>query len=1272
MIKRVKVKSGWMVMHCLAISMLFFADSFAGEIKVSWKENQEFDLSGYRIYYGIRSKGYDQMIDVGKVTSFVISGLQDNVEYFFALTAYDTDANESAFSAEVSGVLGDSQPPDIADVSPITLNVINIVFNEKVEKGSAENAGNYIIDNGIEVKSASLLSDRKTVQLETSAHAPDKDYTLTVNGIYDIAIPPNPIAADTRISYTVSDLDQDTTPPTLRLANLVTSTQLNVYFSEPVEQTSATKAENYLVNNGIKVNSAEMGSNANVVILHTSEHANGVMYTLTVRNVTDNSENKNLIPDNSTYTYSWEPGDMIGPLISLVNVMDDRTIDVLFNEPLEKASAEQVGNYAISGGIQVLSARLDESRQIVRLQTTTHQPDMIYLLTINGVRDASANHNPVAAKTSYSYAYEPLDETGPTIIRVELRDESHLRIFFSEILDRDSAGDIENYTIDNGIQVLQAVPDVTGQVVDLETTTHTAGTIYLLVVNHIKDASSAGNEILPNSSYTYVYQGDNATTGPTIVEAVARNATTLALLFSKQLDIESAQNKVNYSLNNGASVLAAEVDASGQTVVLQTTTLQPGQVYTIRVSGVRDLQGNAVPANSMFNFIYQANDAVGPLITLVQLRDAENIDILFNERLDLSTAEDKSNYSISGNIQISSARLDGSRRVVQLQTTPHEPNKLYILRVSNVLDESPCKNQITANSSYAYTYEPADQLPPRLAMVNVISADRLSVTFSEQVDPNTALNKNCYCLNNDLVVNAVYPGAADNMVELQVSPLVPGNIYLLIVNDVVDLAGNELPPNSAYIFTYGRLDLANSPKVVAVKPVNAQEIEITFNAQVDRASAENINNYQIQNDIKVLGATLDDSFTKVRLTTSAHSDEKIYVLMVRNIGRFDDPLITVTENSPFYYVYRENSVAQLVLEGAKVYNDNVLKLTFSRQADRLSAENKSHYRISGNVTVLNATLGESGRDIFLETSRHRPGLAYTIQVSGIKSQQSADDAAELTATIAYTYLPALQVEVKSDAETLLSFADIGREYYLDRNYVITYLPDFLQMARMIMTANGDRSVSATRFLTLSLSHAAFIYVAYDTRAVSVPNWLDVAFTKTDATIGVSESAEVLALWQGYFEAGDVILGGNNAIGAQGVKSMYVVFIQEPSMASQPGGGGLEGSYGNGNKLPTQVQLLPNYPNPFNPTTTIAFDLPFDKSVKLEIYNILGRLVKTLYDGQARAGRHAFVWSGDNEEGQTVAAGIYLYRLEAWEYTERNGFPYRENYIATTGKMTLIK
>ena len=1270
--KNVKVKSGWMVMHCLAISMLFFANSFAGEIKVSWKENQESDLSGYRIYYGNRSKSYDQMIDVGKVASFVISGLQDNVEYFFALTAYDSDANESAFSAEVSGVPGDSQPPGISAVSPITLKVIHVVFNEKVAKSSAENAGNYSIDNGIEVKGASLLSDRKTVQLETSAHVADNAYALTVNGIYDIAIPPNPVASGTRLSYTVSNLDQDTTPPTLTLANLVTSTQLNVYFSEPVEQASATKAENFVVDNGIKVNSAEMGSNANIVILHTSEHANGVLYTLTVRNVSDNSDNKNLIPDNSSYTYSWEPGDVIGPLISLVNVRDDRTIDVLFNEPLEKVSAEQAGNYAISGGIQVSSASLDESRQIVRLLTTAHQPDRIYLLTINGVRDASANHNPVAANTSYSYVYEPPDETGPTMIRVELRDESHLRIYFSEILDRDSAGDIENYTIDNGVQVLRAVPDVTGQVVDLETTAHTAGTTYSLVANHIKDASGAGNEILPNSSYTYAFQGDNTPTGPIIVEAVARDATTLALLFSKQLDAESAQNKVNYSLNNGASVLAAEVDASGQTVVLQTTALQPGQVYTIQVSGVRDSQGNAVPENSTFNFIYQANDGVGPLITLVQLRDAENIDILFNERLDLSTAEDETNYSITGNIQISSARLDGSRRVVQLQTTPHEPNKLYILRVSNVLDESPGKNQITANSSYAYTYEPADQSPPRLAMVNVISADRLGVTFSEPVDPNTALNKNSYSLNNDAVVNGVFPGAADNMVELRISPLVPGNIYLLIVNGVADLAGNELPPNSAYVFTYGRLELANSPKVVAVKPVSAQEIEITFNTQVERASAENIDNYEIQNDINVLGATLDDTFTKVKLSTSAHSDEKIYVLLVRNIGRYDDPLITVAENSPFYYVYRENTVAQMVLEGVKVYGDNVLKLTFSRQADRLTAENKSHYRISGNVTVLNAVLGENGRDIFLETSRHRAGVAYTIRVSGIKSQQSADDAAELTTTIAYTYLPALQVEVKSDAETLLSFAEIGREYYIDRNYVITHLPDFLRMARMVMTANGDKGVSATRFLTLSLSHAAFIYVAYDARAVSVPNWLDAAFTKTDVTIGVSESAEVLALWQGYFEAGDVILGGNNAIGAQGVKSMYVVFIQEPSMASQPGGGELEGSNGNGNKLPTRVQLLPNYPNPFNPTTTIAFDLPLDKSVKLEIYNILGRLVKTLYDGQARAGRHAFVWSGDNEEGQWVAAGIYLYRLEAWEDTERNGFPYRESYIATTGKMTLIK
>ena len=79
-------------------------------------------------------------------------------------------------------------------------------------------------------------------------------------------------------------------------------------------------------------------------------------------------------------------------------------------------------------------------------------------------------------------------------------------------------------------------------------------------------------------------------------------------------------------------------------------------------------------------------------------------------------------------------------------------------------------------------------------------------------------------------------------------------------------------------------------------------------------------------------------------------------------------------------------------------------------------------------------------------------------------------------------------------------------------------------------------------------------------------------------------------------------------------------------------------------VPAQIRLHENYPNPFNATTNISFDIHKSANVTLNIYSIEGRLVKTLFKGYVPAGNHRFVWSGNDNQNQPVSTGIYLYRL----------------------------
>jgi hypothetical protein len=79
-------------------------------------------------------------------------------------------------------------------------------------------------------------------------------------------------------------------------------------------------------------------------------------------------------------------------------------------------------------------------------------------------------------------------------------------------------------------------------------------------------------------------------------------------------------------------------------------------------------------------------------------------------------------------------------------------------------------------------------------------------------------------------------------------------------------------------------------------------------------------------------------------------------------------------------------------------------------------------------------------------------------------------------------------------------------------------------------------------------------------------------------------------------------------------------------------------------VPKEFALGANFPNPFNPTTTIPISVPTAAEVRLTVYNILGQEIRTLQAGPLQAGRYWFVWDGRNERGNPVATGVYLSRL----------------------------
>ena len=138
---------------------------------------------------------------------------------------------------------------------------------------------------------------------------------------------------------------------------------------------------------------------------------------------------------------------------------------------------------------------------------------------------------------------------------------------------------------------------------------------------------------------------------------------------------------------------------------------------------------------------------------------------------------------------------------------------------------------------------------------------------------------------------------------------------------------------------------------------------------------------------------------------------------------------------------------------------------------------------------------------------------------------------------------------------------------------------------------------------------------------------------------VSHTTEVVS-YVAWGAAGDIKAQSAAAAASTGKEQQLMVASEEP--------------------LPEVFNVYQNYPNPFNPTTEISFSLPKASYVTLDIYNILGQHVNTLFDGTAPAGITTVTWDATNFSGNKVSSGIYFYRLNA------------KGYEVVTKKMLLLK
>jgi len=227
---------------------------------------------------------------------------------------------------------------------------------------------------------------------------------------------------------------------------------------------------------------------------------------------------------------------------------------------------------------------------------------------------------------------------------------------------------------------------------------------------------------------------------------------------------------------------------------------------------------------------------------------------------------------------------------------------------------------------------------------------------------------------------------------------------------------------------------------------------------------------------------------------------------------------------------------------------------------------------------------------------------------------------------------------------------------------------YLPQGIYTLTAKLDYHVSQTSPV-FELSNQQFAYIYdFDLEFLSYPTGLELSGAVGDSIVYLTWIAPITTIYpvQGYkiyrkfnnhpYQQVGISAAASYTEGLQNdgtynyyVRAVYGIGEGAPSEVETVA---FPFVYDGDNTTPLLVNALnPNYPNPFNPVTTISYSIAKPSQVSLKVYNIKGQLVKTLDYGSKKAGQYKVIWNGLNDAGRPVSSGLYFFRLQAPGYTK---------------------
>jgi hypothetical protein len=406
----------------------------------------------------------------------------------------------------------------------------------------------------------------------------------------------------------------DSTPPAVTGVTPRGQSTLEIKFSEAVAQASALNKANYAIDNGVTISNAvfQQGSNS-IVILSTSAHETGKTYKITIQKIADRAAVPNVMPQAVSFNYIIPATDQTPPAVASFRAVNPQTLEVVFNEAVSLASAQNKANYSVNNNVTVQSAQLQQDTRTVRLATSSHATGVNYTLTVRNIADRATTPNVMPQPATFNYNFPSSDNVPPSVTNVRLIEATTLEVLFSEPVTYASAQNKNNYSITGGIIVSGAALQNDTRTVTLTTSQHTNAGNYALTIRNISDRATPANVMPQPATFNYAYQGEDRTP-PEINSVTMADLTHVLIVFNEPVTSASAQNVSNYRISDNIQVQEARLAANGLEVTLLTSAHQYNKDYNITVINIKDVAaaGNTIAANTTFTyFLVNTNDNQG-------------------------------------------------------------------------------------------------------------------------------------------------------------------------------------------------------------------------------------------------------------------------------------------------------------------------------------------------------------------------------------------------------------------------------------------------------------------------------------------------------------------------------------------------------------------------------------------------------------------------------------------------------------------------------------